>query len=51
MMQELCKHNADFHCQILFSNEATFCIHDTVNCQNFHYWSREHTHWMVEAHT
>lgn len=51
IMMGLCQANRRLHRQILFSDEATFCLNGTVNRQNCRYWSRVNPHWMVEAHT
>lgn len=51
IMQDRCNANQRFLRQILFSDEATFYLHGTVNRQNCRYWSRINPHWMMEAHT
>lgn len=51
IMQDLCNRNPRFVRNILFSDEATFCLHGSVNRQNCRYWSRENPHWIIEAHT
>lgn len=51
IMQELCNRNPLFINQILFSDEATFSLHGTVNRQNYRYWSQENPHWMTDTHT
>lgn len=51
VMQDLCNQNPRFIRQILFSDEATFCLNGKVNRQNCRYWSTANPHWMTEAHT
>lgn len=51
IMQNVCNHNPRFLRNILFSDEATFCLNGSVNRQNCRYWSRENPHWMMEKHT
>jgi transposase len=36
---------------ILFSDEATFCLNGSVNRHNLRYWSTENPHWCEELHT
>ncbi|KAJ8942966.1 hypothetical protein NQ318_016741 [Aromia moschata] len=50
-MMNLCQTNPNLHQQILFSNEATFCLNGTVNRQNCRCWSWMNPHWIIEAHT
>lgn len=51
IMMERCNNNFDFINQILFSDEATFCLNGTVNKHNCRFWSQENPHWMLEHHT
>ena len=39
---------ADFHHQILFSDEAVFHVNGVVNRHNLHYWSQENPHEKME---
>lgn len=50
-MMEICNRDPMFSRRIIFSDEASFSLHGTVNRQNCRYWSRENPHWMHEAHT
>lgn len=50
-MMEIINDNPDFLNNILFSDEATFCLNGEVNRHNSRYWSRENPHWMRETHT
>lgn len=50
-MMEICNLNQVFHRNILFSDEATFCLNGSVNRQNFRYWSTNNPRWMREQHT
>lgn len=50
-MMELSNANPAFIKNILFSDEATFCLNGTVNKQNCRYWAVENPHWMIEANT
>lgn len=50
-MMEICNLNPFFHRKILFSDEATFCLHGSVNRQNCRYWSKNNPRWMRESHT
>jgi hypothetical protein len=36
---------------IVFSDEATFELHGSVNRHNCRYWSDENPHWMRDSHT
>ncbi|KAJ8948571.1 hypothetical protein NQ318_007575 [Aromia moschata] len=47
----LCQTNLNLQQQILFSDEATFCLNGTVNRQNYRYGSRTNPYWIIEAHT
>ncbi|KAG5892168.1 hypothetical protein JTB14_026406 [Gonioctena quinquepunctata] len=51
IMQDLCNRNPRFIKQIMFSDEATFCLNGSVNRQNCRYWSRDNPHWMMDGHT
>lgn len=46
-----CQQDPMFPKNILFSDEATFTLHGTVNKQNCRYWSKQNPHWMREGHT
>ncbi|KAJ8948833.1 hypothetical protein NQ318_013485 [Aromia moschata] len=50
-MMNLCQTNPNLYQQILFSDEAPFCLNGTVNRQNCRYWSWTNPHWIIEAHT
>ncbi|KAJ8961650.1 hypothetical protein NQ318_021247 [Aromia moschata] len=50
-MMNLCQTNPNLYKQILFSDEATFCLNGQVNRQNCRFWSRTNPHWIIEAHT
>lgn len=50
-MQELCNQNNGFEYNILFSDEATFCLNGTVNRQNCRYWATENPNWTMEVYT
>lgn len=43
--------DAHFHKNILFTDEATFCLNGTINKQNTRYWSSQNPHWYLEGHT
>jgi hypothetical protein len=43
--------NANFHKNILFTDEATFCLNGTINKQNTRYWSSQNPRWYTEGHT
>lgn len=46
-----CDENPNFLNNILFSDEATFCLNGTVHRHNCRYWSRENRHWTQESHS
>lgn len=50
-MQNICNDDGNFARNILFTDEASFCLNGTVNRHNCRYWSTENPHWMQEAHT
>lgn len=50
-MMEMIDDNPNFLNNILFSDEATFCLNGFVNRHNCRYWSSENPHWMMEHHT
>lgn len=39
------------HTSICFSDECSFFVNVTVNCQNLGYWSNENPHLFREVHT
>lgn len=43
--------NPDFVNNIVFSDEATFTLHGTINKQNYRYWARNNPNWYEELHT
>lgn len=47
----LCNDNENFINNVLFSDEATFCLAGFVNRHNCRYWSFENPHWAEEYHT
>lgn len=51
IMMDLSNANPGFIRNIVFSDEATFCLNGTVNKQNCRYWAVENPHWMMEANT
>lgn len=51
LLQNMCLENPNFVKNILFSDEATFCLNGDVNTQNYRYWSDVNPHWMREGHT
>ncbi|XP_071055356.1 histone-lysine N-methyltransferase SETMAR-like [Onthophagus taurus] len=51
IMQNRCDRNPLFIYNVLFSDEATFCLNGTVKRQNCRYWSNENPHWISEVHT
>lgn len=50
-MQNLCNRDYNLVKNIIFSDEATFCLNGTVNRQNCRYWAIENPHWMMESHS
>lgn len=50
-MMEICNNDQHFTYNLLFSDEATFCLNGTVNRHNCRYWSIDNPHWMLETHT
>lgn len=50
-MMRRCDQNNAFPHNILFSDEATFCLNGVVNRHNYRFWSQENPHWIHEAHT
>lgn len=50
-LMDLCHDNPQFSKKIVFSDEATFCLHGSVNRQNCRYWATENPHWMMECHS
>ena len=55
---EFCEHMmeqingyTDFVNNIIFTDEATFCLNGRVNRHNCRYWSADNPHWMIETHT
>lgn len=47
----MCDNDPFFIRNILFSDEATFTLHGTVNRQNCRYWARQNPRWMREIRT
>lgn len=43
--------NGNFPNNIVFSDEATFCLNGFVNRHNCRYWADQNPHWMEESHT
>lgn len=50
-MLNICNNNENFVNNILFSDEATFCLTGEVNRHNCRYWSSENPSWFLEHHT
>lgn len=50
-MTDICNRNLDFVSNVLFSDEASFCLNGEVNRQNCRYWSTKNPRWMEETHT
>lgn len=48
---EICNNDPNFASNIVFSDEASFCLNGTVNRHNCRYWSIRNPHWIQEAHT
>lgn len=46
-----CDEDPNFLNNIIFSDEATFCLNGTVHRHNCRYWSRENPHWTQESHS
>lgn len=46
-----CDEDGNFLNNILFSDEATFCLNGTLNRHNSRYWSRKNPHWTQDAHS
>lgn len=46
-----CGENPNFLNNIVFSDEATFCLNGSVNRHNCRYWSQENPHWIQESHS
>lgn len=51
VMFEECNANPEIVKNILFSDEATFCLNGTINRQNCRYWATHNPHWIEESHT
>lgn len=34
----------------MLSDEASFCLNDSINCKNCRHWSNPNPHWMMKAH-
>ena len=41
----------DFVNNIIFTDEATFCLNGRVNRHNCRYWAADNPQWMIETHT
>lgn len=50
-MMERINNNPNFLNNIVFSDEATFCLNGNVNRHNCRYWAAENPHWMIQNHT
>lgn len=50
-LMEICNNDHDFAHNVVFSDEATFCLNGTVNRHNCRYWSMHNPHWIQEART
>lgn len=50
-LQNMCNLNNNLVTNIIFSDEATFCLNGSVNRQNCRYWATENPHWMMEVTT
>lgn len=50
-MQNMCNLNNNLVKNIIFTDEATFCLSGNVNRQNCRYWAKENPHWMMEVHS
>lgn len=50
-LMQRCDDNPNFLNNIVFSDEATFCLNGSVNRHNCRYWSQENPHWNQESHT
>ena len=46
-----CDEDQNFLNNILFFDEATFCLNGTVHRHNCRYWSRENPHWTQDSHS
>lgn len=51
LMMERINNNPGFIKQIVFTDEATFCLNGFVNRHNCRYWSDVNPQWMEENHT
>lgn len=53
IMMEKCynRNDPNFLSNVMFCDEATFCINGNVNRHNCRYWSRNNPRWMRESHT
>ncbi|KAJ8916403.1 hypothetical protein NQ315_014614, partial [Exocentrus adspersus] len=43
--------DSNFLNNIVFSDEATFCLNGSVNRYNCRYWSQKNPHWIQECHS
>lgn len=50
IMMEMSNIESNFFNNILFSEEATFCLNVLVNTNNCRYWSTGNLHWLMEHH-
>lgn len=51
ILMDICNRDNNFVRNMVFSDEATFCLNGTVNRQNCRYWSQTNPHWVQEGHT
>lgn len=50
-IMDICNRDNNFVRNVVFSDEATFCLNGTVNRHNCRFWSQNNPHWVQEAHT
>lgn len=50
-VMDICNRDDNFVQNVVFSDEATFCLNGTVNRHNCRYWSQNNPYWVQEAHT
>lgn len=50
-MMDICNRDNNFTRNVVFSDEATFCLNGTVNRHNCRYWSQTNPHWVQDNHT
>lgn len=51
IMMERLSNVPNFASNIIFSDEATFCLNGHVNRHNSRYWADSNPHWMEQVHT